>query len=325
MVPPTGGVDEVPWRTDRQALDAPRVRALLAEQFPDLKLREVARLGAGWDFETWEVDAEWVFRFPKRAEVEASMAREAELLPLLARHLEVRLPVPEWMGEPSAQFPFGFCGYRLVPGRAWDWTERPKKPLIAFEDSLVGLLNGLHGLAPAARALLAGAGRMPPEDVSPLDWRLELVRVRGLLEANLESAVFARALPLIDGSLTPPPAFAGAPVLLHYDLAEPHLLLDDDRGNILGVIDWSDAGFGDPVMDFIEPVIWLGPDFLERVLARYVHPVDAGFRARVRHGASVIALLNLAYAVEQGDALRAGRRRCHLEGVLVPNGEFIGE
>ena len=314
---------DVPWRLERPVLDQAAVQALLSEQFPGLGVSRVARLGEGWDCETWLIDDRWVFRFPKRESVQASLAREAVLLPVLSERLDVRLPVAEWSGRPGERFPFTFFGYRLVPGRTSNWSARPAARQTAFEAGFKRLLNDLHGSTRCAQRALREAAVELPDDPTPLDWVVELQRVRGLLEQRLRAETLAVVAPLLSGERPPPAAFSGDPVLLHFDLAEDHVLMDDATGTILGVIDWADAGFGDPAMDFIEATIWLGPEFLERALAAYRHPVDAGFGARVRYGASVVALLNLAFALERGDTERVARRQHHLENVMLPAGELM--
>jgi len=315
-------MDEVPWRLERPVLDARTVTALIAEQFPDLGVRRVSPLGEGWDCETWLVDDCWVFRFPKRATVQESLARESLLLPVLAERIDLRLPVPEWVGTPCERFPFVFSGYRLVPGRPRDWSSRPAQPPAAFESDFIGFLNDLHGSTAVVQDALSAAGESYPADYAPIHWAAELMRVRDVLRGRLGPETLAAVKPLLAGEVAPPAPFAGDPVLLHFDLAEDHVLMDDSTGRILGVIDWADAGFGDPAVDFIEATMWLGPDFLERVLAAYRHPVDDGFRDRVRYGATVVALLNCAYAVQRGDAVRAARRQQHLETVMLPAGEL---
>lgn len=317
------GATGMPWRLERAPLTETAVRALLAARFSALVLDTVVPLGEGWDCETWLVDGTWVFRFPKRSGVQPSLRRECAILPLLGERLPARVPVPEWRGEPAADFPFEFFGYRLVPGTAWDWAARPSQPLETFETDFATLLNALHGSTAAARAALAGVGQSYPENYAPLDWHAELLRVRPTLEAHLSERALAATAALVNGRIEPPPAYPGDAVLLHYDLCGDHVLMAADSGRILGVIDWADAGFGDPAIDLIEATLWLGPAFLERFLSRYAHPVDPGLRARVRYGASVIALLNVAYAIERGQEQLAQRRRRHLEETMLPRGELF--
>ena len=75
---------EADWRVERVALDAERVRRLLARLEPGA----VTRLGDGWDSEAFRVETPrgpWVARFPKRAEVAARFAREQAVCRALAR------------------------------------------------------------------------------------------------------------------------------------------------------------------------------------------------------------------------------------------------
>lgn len=320
-------MEQEPWQRQRAALDGDAVRALLAAQFPALRLQSVQPLGEGWDCETWLVDGTVVFRFPKRAEVQASLEREGVLLPLLQQEferagLEVVLPVPRWQGQASERFPYVFAGYRLVPGRSRNWSLRPSTVLSAFEDDLLRFLEVLHGCTAKAEAVLADHDLSYPVDYAPLDWQAELRRVGPTLQARLSAAALEVVTPLLRGEVEPPPPFAGEPRLLHFDLAEEHVLMDPVGGGITGIIDWADAGFGDPAIDFIEPTIWLGPAFLERAVARYGHPLDAGFRNRVRYGAAVVALLNAAYGYQRGDEALGRRRQRHLEAVMLPAGEL---
>lgn len=63
------------------------VSRLVAEQFPDLAGRSVTRLGMGYDHELFCVDADWIVRFPRRAERVAWLAREIEITSVAAETL----------------------------------------------------------------------------------------------------------------------------------------------------------------------------------------------------------------------------------------------
>jgi hypothetical protein len=75
-----------PWGADRP-LDETRVRALLTDSYPDLPVRDVRFLAEGWDSQAYEIDGTWIFRFPKRADIQKDLEVEASLLPHLAAHL----------------------------------------------------------------------------------------------------------------------------------------------------------------------------------------------------------------------------------------------
>ena len=75
-----------PWHNDFP-LDTARVAEIIAADLPEFADPRVSVLGEGWDFSTFLVDDEWVFRFPKRRQYARQLAREFKLLEALAAPL----------------------------------------------------------------------------------------------------------------------------------------------------------------------------------------------------------------------------------------------
>jgi aminoglycoside phosphotransferase (APT) family kinase protein len=185
--------------------------------------RTILEIDDGYDFEVAIVDDDWVFRFPRRADVAEALGLEIVLLPLVAPALPVSVPVFEHISRDPL-----FVGYRLIRG----------EPLVGEDaDGVHAFLDALHAVDPS---------RLP---VQHLEW----------VEAYREQcAEFERlVLPLLDKDQRPQAKrlFSDAetlvdfkPVLLHADLAPEHLLVRD--GRLAGVIDWSDARLGDPALDY---------------------------------------------------------------------------
>jgi aminoglycoside phosphotransferase (APT) family kinase protein len=216
----------------------------------------IRSIDVGYDFEVAVVDEEWIFRFPRRREVEAALEREIALLPTLLRVLPVEVPRFEHVSEQPL-----FVGYRLIHGA----------PLVDEDgDGVRAFLDGLHAV---------DVSKLPLE---PHDWR----------EAYREQcAEFERlVLPLVDEQLSARAhelfdevdALVGfEPTLLHADLGPDHLLVRE--GGLVGVIDWGDARIGDPALDYA----WLlnGPfphwdvdDDLRR-RARFYHRLGPWYEA----------------------------------------------
>ena len=97
------------------AIDEALVRALLAEQFPELDAGSARLLAEGWDYSVWVVEEQWAFRFPRREVAIPGVGRELEVLPRLAPLLPVPIPEPRFVGAPSERFPWPFFGAPLVP------------------------------------------------------------------------------------------------------------------------------------------------------------------------------------------------------------------
>ncbi len=75
-------------------VDAALVRALLAEQFPDLDASSARPIGEGWDNAVWAIEETWAFRFPRRRIAIPGVEREIAVLPRLAPLLSVAIPEP---------------------------------------------------------------------------------------------------------------------------------------------------------------------------------------------------------------------------------------
>ena len=185
--------------------------------------RTILEIDDGYDFDVAIVDDEWVFRFPRRAAVEAALEVEIELLPALAPALPVDVPSFEHISRDPL-----FVGYRVIHG----------EPLVDEDAAGVrAFLEALHAFDPS---------ELPVERP---DW-VEAYRV--------QCAEFERlALPFLDNDRRAQARrlFADAetlvdfkPTLLHADLGPDHLLVRD--GRLVGVIDWGDARVGDPALDY---------------------------------------------------------------------------
>jgi aminoglycoside phosphotransferase (APT) family kinase protein len=206
---------------------------VLRTRFPELDLREVRTIEDGWDSLVLEVAGVYVFRFPRRPEVEEWVEREIRLLPELADSL---LPVAVPRFELVARNGLLCVGYRKLVGApaAADLDERAGEDLGRF-------LSTLHRF-PVERARSLDVPYFEPDA-----WRERFTNFCGDLRQ--------RVVPLLsrDERERAEVLFGGVagldfePVLVHGDLGPEHVLCSE--GRIVGVIDWSDARVGDAALD----------------------------------------------------------------------------
>lgn len=218
--------------------------------------KTILEIDDGYDFEIAIVDDEWVFRFPRRSNVEEALEREIVLLPAIAPALPVDVPSFEHLSRDPL-----FVGYRLIRG----------EPLVDEDaEGVRAFLEALHALDPSGLPVDHG------------DW----------VEAYRDQcAEFERlVLPLLDNDRRPEAMrlFGEAetlvdfkPALLHADLGPVHLRVR--HGRLAGVIDWGDARLGDPALDYA----WLlngpfanwnvDPDLRRR--ARFYHRLGPWYEA----------------------------------------------
>lgn len=104
------------WESEIE-VDEDLARTLIAEQFPDLDVRSLRRLGEGWDNTVWATGEDIAFRFPRRAIAIPGVQREMAMLPGLAAQLPAPIPDASYVGAASAGFPWPWFGSRLIAGR----------------------------------------------------------------------------------------------------------------------------------------------------------------------------------------------------------------
>lgn len=263
------------------AVDEELVRRLVAGQFPELELRSLRLLDEGWDNAVWVVDERWAFRFPRREMAIPLAERELAVLPEVAPHLPLAVPVPVFRGRPAEGYPWPFWGAELLPGS--EGSEAGDRAPLARP--LGEFLRVLHSLEidvelPQDPSGRADPGRRVPHSREALAEveRLGLWRVPASLERVLDEAL-----------LLPPATEA---VLVHGDLHFRHLLVE--KGRLTGVIDWGDVCRAPRSLDL--QVVWsfFPPDNRPAFLDAY-GPVDEETLLRARVLAISLGAVLAAY------------------------------
>ncbi|MFI8832035.1 phosphotransferase [Streptomyces afghaniensis] len=243
----------------------------------------------GWDCEARLVDGRWVERRPRRPDVERQLLTETRLLPWLAPHLPLTVPVPHIVSDDPLT-----VRHVLVPGEP---LEEPD----ASQGHALGLfLQALHR-ADTDEAVRRG---VPPAQ--------EVLRERAALLDDFR----ARVLPLLPTERRDPASgllkavgALPAAALVHGDLGPGHLLAQD--GVLTGVIDFGDAHIGDHAIDLAWALNGTSPAFADACATAYrVQPAPRR-RSRIWHRLG--PWYEVTHGLDTGDqdAVRSG-----LDGVL---------
>lgn len=244
------------WDADLE-LSIGKAAGLIDRRFPILCPAQLELFGIGWDNTAYLVNGEYVFRFPRRRVAVPLIEHEIRILPLLAPHLPLPIPVPEFVGAPDDRFPYPFAGYRLIPGITADRAHCSDDDRAANAAALGRFLKALH-LIPIDKQTRHGA---PGDEIA----RADIAGRATILKDRIRSA--APTLPGIDSEtllklvdrLASAPAHASASCWVHGDLYTRHLLVG--KGDRLsGVIDWGDVHLGDPALDISIAFSFLPPE-----------------------------------------------------------------
>ena len=218
---------------------------LIKEQFPELFPMKIRLLGAGWDNTAFVVNDTLIFRFPRRECAVSLLESEWYVLPKIASHLPLPIPIPGWKGSPTPRFPWPFLGYRILPGITACYANLSEEERVGFAQPIARFLSLLH-----ATSLVSIAECQSFEkNVSHLHWEnlisktlknFEKMSLLGLLEKRKELESIIERLQDVRS-----PASSA---VVHGDFYVRHLLIDNDH-RLAGVIDWGDMHLGDPAID----------------------------------------------------------------------------
>ena len=265
--------------------------ARLANRCPGLTVETIAELGAGDFCVAYLVNGATVVRVARHAEAAASLRREACLLPSIAPHIDLRIPVPDRSGldaEPA------FATYALLPGSPLTPAQYRRLSGPERDRCVRQVAHFLAQLHATDLGVARACGVDQAAYLRPYDRLLERAQ-RLINTGSLSSTVRA----VVEHALAQPLPSIGrqdaTSVLLHGDLSHDHILFDARRHEIVSIIDFGDVTMGDPAWDFVYLYEEYGADFVRACVQAYPTAEHAAFlNVSAGLGASVYAPIRFA-------------------------------
>lgn len=273
-------------------IDVALVRALLADQHPDLADRSLRPLASGWDNAMFRLGDDLTVRLPRRALAAELVEHEQRVLPGLAGSLPLPVPVPVRVGRPALGYPWSWSVLPWFPGAPA--TEAAVRDPAAAAAILGAFVAALHVPAPA------DAPRNPDRGI-PLDGRTDQL-AEDLARAG--SAVDAARVRARWAELVVTPPWSAPPQWIHGDLHAANVLVHD--GRLAAVIDFGDVASGDPACDLA--IGWMLFDPGPRAVFRSASGADDHTWARARGWALCFGVVYLARSADNEVFQRLGRR-----------------
>lgn len=223
-------------------------KKLIEDQFPQLAPVRLESFGQGWDNIVYRVQGKfqdkWLFRFPQREMAVAGVEREINCLPILSQLLG-RVPILEFAGQPSKEYPWPFWGYRPVEGSEVINCDSQKVNRDQIAQTLGVYLKELHSSLVSEKL----KAQLPADPLGRLDFKKRIPMTESRIE-DLKSKGIVLPWEKLTGILR---LGLNTPVLpchsvVHGDLHFRHLIIDDN-GEFAGLIDWGDIHLNDPAVD----------------------------------------------------------------------------
>lgn len=216
-------------------------RKLIAEQFPEynhLLIKSVEK--QGHDNRTYRLGNELLIRMPTDKSYALKVPKEQEILPKLAPHLSIDIPVPIKMGIPSDDYPYPFSIYK--------WLEGNSINLLILNESILQKL--VFDLAKFLKELQNIRDLEGPTPGQHNWWRGDHLSVyaKGAREQiTLLSAIIDadKAINLWERACRT--RWNKPPVWIHGDFAIGNILLKDNK--LSAIIDFGGMACGDPACD----------------------------------------------------------------------------
>ncbi|WP_158175525.1 phosphotransferase [Heyndrickxia camelliae] len=227
---------------------------LIEEQFPQLKPVKADVIGEGFDNTVFQVNNEYIFRFPRRQVAAQLLETENTILPKLADKLPIPIPKPTFIGVAGERYPWPFTGYPIVKGTTPGLLPAPKR--MQSVEELAQFLKTLHRF-PVRDALQL---KVPYDELKRLDIKSRKPKLMENLDVAAELGLYTsqkELIPFIES--LPPDKTITELALVHGDL-HPRNMLVDRKGKVSGIIDWGDTHIGNPAIDLSIVYTFIPPE-----------------------------------------------------------------
>jgi aminoglycoside 2''-phosphotransferase len=272
------------------------LRSRILKYFPDLNIENSVLIESGWDNHVLIINNEIVFRFPKNSIQVSKLLTEMRLLRSLK---DFPFEIPDYSYLVNEGDVFG--GYRLIHGNPLNSVKKLSDSLL--EDFGI-LFSYLWSIKPEKYSEIG----VPIH--SPVTW---LKHLNGLISTFSDSlnrfipADFFRSLKDLSADILSDMDEKNLR-LIHGDLYRENVRITDSGNHITGIIDWSDASFGDVALDIAAVSIDFDLTDLFPILRRFNGLLNENIARRIRLYQIIEPLYAADYFLDVGDIEEVSRR-----------------
>jgi len=238
------------------------VKSMIVSNFENMKVNHILRLGEGWMSRAYLINHEVVFRFPKEKDGSLDTEKEIKTLPHLKTHISLSIPEFIYCGKQDNGYPF--VGYRLLPGEPLDeqlFCSLPSETKNKIAHQIAEFMDQISSFCVERKKNL----NIPKRNFYQyyLDMFNE-VREKAFpkITQDIQSYISFRFETYLENKNH----FSYSPKLLHADLSLDHLLFDQKRQELSGIIDFGDMKIGDPDYEYLYLLEECGEAFTKKVM-----------------------------------------------------------
>lgn len=208
-------------------------------------VRSIRLIGEGWDNIAYEINRNWIFRFPRRAVALEGVKAEIAILPKLAERLPIPIPIPKHVGQLEEHHNWPFFGYKKLSGQescAYQLQAEQRTKLI---EPIARFLQALH----AKENYHSWQQYLRRDPYNKTDMASRIPKTEEILIQAKELGLVADIKPWLNILASSTSLKVGDfPTMIHGDFNFRHLLLDKQQ-RLAAVIDWGDMQISTPATD----------------------------------------------------------------------------
>jgi len=215
-----------------------KFKKIIKEDYPDLEIESIKLLKAGWCNFVVEINKTYIFRFPKKDDVNLSL--ESKILKILKNKVTLEIPVYKFFGNKHQ-----YVGYKKITGQPLTTAllkslNTKSKRLLAID--MANFLYEFHMLLPVTKARRLDLGsdnhKWRPEVIQKyVIGKLKDRKLLNFIESNLD-----KYLELIKDSSNL--------VIAYNDLHQNNVAFDKESGRLKGIFDFGDVAVEHISMEF---------------------------------------------------------------------------
>ncbi|WP_459500986.1 aminoglycoside phosphotransferase family protein [Bacillus sp. C1] len=291
----------------------------IQQALPNTTIHSYEQNENGWDNVAIIMNHEWLFRFPRKAEYAERIPREKQLCEALSQSLQ-KIEVPKYnVLYKSESDCIPFCSYyKLIHGKPLTrkiierLTVQDRKTITT---QLATFLASLHTI-PIEEA--TEWGFVAEKSISY--WRQLQLKLYDSLSHILTSIERNAFNGFFEGFFEQVRASDFKRTMIHADFTHHHILFDEEKRSITGIIDFGDAQIGDSAFDFAGLYNDFGSDFTNDVYKQYCNCTphhDSSFLKRVIRFYQYSPLLHtLVYSFETNNEQEIKKNLTGLQTML---------
>ncbi|QKE71788.1 phosphotransferase [Arthrobacter citreus] len=286
------------------------VKEIVKEQFPRITIKEIKKIGEGFDNTVFSLNNEILLRFPRRKIAVTILNVEKNLLPVIHNRFEMNTTVPVLDGKPSKLFPWPYLGYNYILGKPPTRLNREER--IAMIEPLAIFLKQLHSINLNELVKI----ELPYDELRRLDINFRKPQLEKYVQQAIRNKLIVdeQKINHYIENLVEIHSETSL-VLVHGDLHFKNIIVNE-QNQLKGIIDWGDAHIGKCELD-LSIVYSLIPFDQRESFYEIYGKVSEASKKLAQFKAIFTTIVLLVYAHDQNDYILVSFCQENLRNALI--------